>query len=201
MVSPDDLLVRSVVFDASVLINLIVTAKPEAILRAFWHPKVTKIAAGEVVWNPRTGERGNVVLQPFLESGLLELIDLDDEESETFVDLVSAASPDDLDDGEAATLACATRRGFIPLIDERKAVRILRERFPFVSGDSTVGLYRHLFVHDVFPQEFIRLCVYDSLRYARMRVHAEDIGWVTSLLTPTQLADCPSIPRRHRIVK
>ncbi len=198
MTPPDDLFSRPVVLDASVLINLVVVDDPGAILRSLYQPKVVTIVTGEVGRNRRTGQIGKAVLQPFIETGLLELISMDDGESEIFLDLVSAASPDDLDDGEAATLACATGRRFLPLIDERKAHRILRERFPAVAGVSTIGVYHELLVRGVFSSDFIQQCIYDSLRYARMRVRADEVGWVTSLLTPSQLADCPSIPPRYR---
>lgn len=198
MTPPDDFLARPVVLDASVLINLVVVDDPELILGALCQPKIATIVASEVGRNRRTGQSGIAVLKPFLQKGLLELIEMDDGECELFVDLVSSASPDDLDDGEAATLACAVRRGLMPLIDERKAHRVLRERFPNSTGDSTVGVYRQMLVHGVFPSPFIAQCIYDSLRYARMRVTAADMAWVTSMLTPGQLANCPSIPLRHR---
>lgn len=198
MTSRNDLLARPVVLDASVLINLVVVADPGAILRALCQPQIVNIAAREVRRNPRNGTRGDAVLGPLIQSRLLSLVEMDEEESQLFVDLVSSPSPDDLDDGEAATLACATRRNLVPLIDERKAHRVLRERFPDTRGRSTIGIYQRLLADGVFRPDYIRVCVYDSLRYARMRVVPGDLGWVTDLLRPEQLANCPSISPRYR---
>jgi predicted nucleic acid-binding protein len=197
MTPPDDLFSRPVVLDASVLINLVVVDDPGAILRALHQPKIVTIVTGEVGRNRRTGQIGKAVLQPFIKDGLLEVVSMDEGESELFLDLVGAASPDDLDDGEAATLACATVRGFLPLIDDGKHTDLTRA-VSYRHGVSTIGVYHEFLSRGVFASDFIQRCLYDSLRYARMRVSAAEIGWVTNLLTPSQLADCPSIPPRYR---
>ncbi len=57
-----------------------------------------------------------------------------------FADLVGGAAADTLDDGEAATIACAMERSAIALIDDRKAIRLWAERFPHLAVGCTLDV-------------------------------------------------------------
>ncbi|HMR76972.1 MAG TPA: hypothetical protein PKD61_17755 [Polyangiaceae bacterium] len=197
MNSPSNGLDGPVVLDASVLINLIATADPSAVLGALGSPVVVGETAREVRRNPRTGAISTTLLEPFLAEPLTQ-VELTDNDADRFVELVSAAPPNDLDDGEAATLAYGTHRRHAIALDERKAWRIVSERFDEVQRFTTVGLYRHLLEHRLFDRAFIGSCVYDSCRFARMRVAAREVDWVLALLDPRQVADCPGLRRHHR---
>ena len=196
MHSLSDIFGPALVFDASALINLIATEDPVAILNALPSPIVLEEVMTEIRRHPRTGVTGADVMAPLL-SGPVTRVTLDEHDAERFVALVSANPPDDLDDGEAATISYATRRGLPCVIDERKGHRILGQRFDGCRSLTTVTLYRELLVQRIFDQDFIATCLYDSLRFARMRVAPSDMGWVTDLLDPAKLAACPSL-RRHR---
>ena len=65
-----------------------------------------------------------VDLTPMVDSGILAVIDTDDEEElQTFVDLAVS-----LDDGEAMSAALAIHRGYVLVTDDRKAERLLGSR-------------------------------------------------------------------------
>lgn len=198
MTSPHDILDGQIVVDASVLINLLATSDPAVILRALGEPMVVADAAREVRRNPRTGATGREVLEPLLASGLLHRVTMAEHEAETFVELVGASPPDDLDDGEAATIAFALSRGHAVAIDEAKAQRILSEKYDRIRCMSTVALYRGLLEREVFDRHFICACVYDSIKLARMRVATTEIAWVCALLDPEQREGCTSLRRSHR---
>lgn len=193
MISPADAIDCPLVLDASALINLVATSDPLAILNSLVDPVVVEEAAREVRRNPRTRETGAIVLDPLLASGSLQQVKLTEDDAQHFVDLVGASPPDDLDDGEAATLAYAISRGYAVVIDERKAARVVRERYDHILCVTTVRLYRYLLEHRAADRSFISSCVYDSIRLARMRVTAAESPWVLQLLDPTQRANCPSL--------
>ena len=60
-------------------------------------------------------------LSTLVESGIVEIVELDDSSQECFESLVIGPAVDTLDDGEAATIAYARATGTVALIDERKA--------------------------------------------------------------------------------
>lgn len=79
--------------------------------------------------------RESVDLSPMVGSGVLAVINTDDEvELRTFVQLSV-----DLDDGEAMTAALAIHRSYILVTDDRKAERLLAER---VQLRSTLDLVK-----------------------------------------------------------
>jgi predicted nucleic acid-binding protein len=197
MRSPSDVLGPALVLDASALINLIATEDPVAVLDALPNPIVLEEVVTEIRRHPRTGTIGPDVIAPLL-AGPLTRVALDEHDADRFVALVSAAPPDDLDDGEAATISYATRRGLACVIDERKGHRILGQNFEGCPALTTVTVYRELLVQGVFDRDFIATCLYDSLRFARMRIVAADMGWVTDLLGPDRVAACPSLRRHYR---
>lgn len=72
----------------------------------------------------------------------VEVVDLTDEEIAEYVALAVM-----LDDGEAATLAAAGRRGWPVMTDDRKAIRIAQARTPAVEIVSTGCVLRKLSNH------------------------------------------------------
>ena len=59
-----------------------------------------------------------------------------------FLDLVGMPAPDGLGDGEASAIAVAVHRGLGIALDDRKARRIIRDRFPTLRTFWTVDLLR-----------------------------------------------------------
>ena len=92
------------------------------------------------IWLPESDEtrdeRVPVTLTPLVSEGLIHVMRLEHlEEEVTFVDLAVS-----IDDGEAMTGALAFHRGCSVATDDRKARRVLYERFPAVPLVSTLEL-------------------------------------------------------------
>jgi hypothetical protein len=94
--------------------------------------------------------------------------------------------------------AYATESGAIPVIDERKAKRICRERYPQVLLGCTVDLFTHPAVEASLGQSGLRDAVFAALQHARMRVLPQHIEWVVRLIGEDRARDCPSLPRAAR---
>jgi hypothetical protein len=160
-----------VVIDTSVLLNVIATDIPRELLRAFGLPAcVPRTAHKEVLRDPRDRSNPGRILDLIIAEGLLTIAELDVGETETFLTLVSAPSPDDLDDGEAAVIACAYHRSFAVAIDETKAIRILRSQFPRVRHFFSVDLFDLARDKGLVSAALAAQAFEDAKRYARMRV-------------------------------
>jgi hypothetical protein len=185
---------RGFVLDASVWINILGTGCPERILRCLGAPAiVVDTAAGEVVRNPLDA-RSTDPLLPLVQSKLIERATLDAEGAALFVSLVGAESPDDLGDGEAATLAYASRTQLSAAIDERKGRRIAGERFPELPLRSTVDLLRSTNVVSALGGD-LPDAVHGALVSARMRVVASDAPWVVQCIGLDRARECAALRR------
>jgi predicted nucleic acid-binding protein len=182
------------VLDASVLINLLGSGHVEVVLRA-WKGSVVMVdrTFREVLRDP-SGRMPSVADRQFLvDQGLIRVEALNSEAVELFVDLVSA--PDALDDGEAATIAFAVIAEAVAVLDERRARRIVRERFPELALDSTAGLLRRLNEDHCLLPDTIREVLFAALQKARMSIVAEEMNWAIRTLGVERARQCPSIPR------
>lgn len=187
-----------VVLDASVVINLLATGRFADILGAIpMARRVTAQAWGEVCLDPREQPRVRRVglLDPFLAAGLLTREPLDATMAELFLDLTGAESPNDLGDGESATIAYAAVTGCVAVLDERKAIGLCRRRFPLLPIMTTVDLIRLPEVHAGLGDDGLVEALFAALRFARMSVPQEHRAWVRALLGPERLASCPSARR------
>ena len=70
----------------------------------------------------------------------VSILSLERDELGLFLDIVGAPAVDALGDGEAACIAVAASRGLDLVMDDRKARRIVRERFAQVHTWWTVDL-------------------------------------------------------------
>jgi predicted nucleic acid-binding protein len=186
----------ALVLDASVLINLLGSGRPELLLRAI--PEKVLMADrtfGEVLRDPSGRLPPREIRGALVSGGLIELRALDPDNLDIFIDL--AAHPDALDDGEAATIAVAVGAGAVPVLDERKARRVFRERFPERDIESSAGLFRRLNEGDRLPFGTLRAALFDALCNARMNVVPDEMEWVLATLGE-ELAGQSSSLRRHR---
>lgn len=74
---------------------------------------------------------------PLIGQGVLAVVTLTPAEELTFIDFAQ-----NVDDGEAATLALAIHRNYVPVTDDGKAARLLQARAPHVAHLSTLGLLK-----------------------------------------------------------
>lgn len=184
--------------DASVWINLIATERAHVILRATPVPlRITDVALAELERGRSKGRQAADEMAALLHMGLTDVVALAAEDEPLFVSLVSGAAAETLDDGEAATLACAHRLGVCALIDERKATQIAARRFETLEVLSTVDLLLSPEVRNACGEDLGDV-LFGALTGARMRVpdhHAEEIVRVVGA---ERAMSCHSLPARLR---
>ena len=187
-----------VVADTSVVINLNATGCFDTILRALPNRCVVVEAVSlELQAGRRTGRRDADTLGALIDHRLVEQVQLGDLSMSHFESLVSGSAAETLDDGEAATIACAIERTAVALTDDRKAIRICAERFPNLAVGCTV---------DVLAQRHVRAAlgarladvVFGALDRGRMRVPDRYGQWVVDLIGKERAAGCRSLPKRFR---
>lgn len=182
------------VIDASVLINLLGCGAAEEVLRSL--PVAILIeqrTLEEVLIDPSRTLPARDHRELLVQQQHLQVRQLAGDAIECFLELV--AEPDGLDDGEAATIACALDLRAAAVLDERKARRIVGERFPALALTSTAGLFRSLLEQRRMDEERVRTLLLATLQRARMSVPTEEIDWVIGLLGAELAEQCPSIRR------
>ena len=188
-----------VVVDTSVVINLNATGCAEAILRSLPNRcVVVEDVLLELQIGRQTGRGDADALAVLIEQHLVEHTRLGDAGRSHFAMLVTGSASETLDDGEAATIACAIKRSAVALVDERKAIRICTERFPSLGIGCTI---------DVLAQRHVRAAlrssladaVFNALDRGRMRVPDHYGQWVLDLIGKERAAGCRSLPKRIRV--
>ena len=139
---PDPAESGGLVLDTSVWINLLATQAMEAVLRALAVPcYAPEQVVTEVRRHPATGTTFPAEGHPLRQmSQSVSILSLEGKELDLFLEIAGAPAGDALGDGEAAAIAVAVCRGLDLVIDDRKARRILRERFSQVRTHWTVDL-------------------------------------------------------------
>jgi len=167
------------------------------ILVALGGPSVVKeTTLSEVLVDPQDGGSATAAINALILSGSLVRERMDDEGLAIFIDLVGAEPPDDLGDGEAATLAHALRRSATAVIDERKASRIARSQFRNLKICSSLDIFACSRVAQVLGADALSDALFNAVKYARMRVPFEYDDWVRELLGPERIAECRSLRAR-----
>lgn len=162
---------RSLVLDTSVWINLLATGHASEIVERLACPiAVPEQVLGELKLDPVTRRPFVGDIHPALQIPMVELVSLGSDELDTFVQLVSAEAPDRLGDGEAASIAIALRRQLQLGIDERKANRILRERFSSIPAFRSTDLLAHPSVVRGLGQATASDCYERAVKYGRMHI-------------------------------
>jgi predicted nucleic acid-binding protein len=141
---PDSVESDGLVLDTSVWLNLMATEAMGTILDAL---AVPCYAPEQVVMEIRrhpgastTFPSGNHPLRQM--PSRVSILSLENEELDLFLEIVGAPAGEALGDGEAAAIAVAASRGLDLVIDDRKARRILRERFSRVRTYWILDLLR-----------------------------------------------------------
>ena len=169
---PDPAKSGGLVLDTSVWINLIATDVIEAILGALavqcYAPEQV---IAEIRRHPVTGIVFALDKHPLRERSLgVQIVSLQSAELDLFLEIVGAPAADALGDGEAAAIAMAVSRGLDLVIDDRKARRILRERFSQVRIYWTVDLLRARQVVNALGRSLAHDCFAKAERFGRMHV-------------------------------
>jgi predicted nucleic acid-binding protein len=187
----------ALVLDASVLINFLGSGCVEIILGSL--PDRVLMADrtfNEVVKDPSGRMPSPPDRLALVTRGLIAVETLDHAGSALFIDLVS--DPDGLDDGESAAIALAVVTGAVPVLDERRARRVFRERFPDRAMQSSAGLFRRLSDSGNLSPEVVRDALFQALKKARMSVVEEELEWVVRTLGTDMVLLCPSLKASAR---
>jgi predicted nucleic acid-binding protein len=157
--------------DASVWINLLATEQPWTIVRALGCTCIApEEVVGEVRRNPVTQQAYSCEHHPLRKQANIEVVRLRGEELDLFLSLVARSSPDALGDGEAAAIAVGRVRRCAVALDDRKARRIARERYPDMSLVMSVEILQHPTVLNRLGAEESAIAFEKALQFGRMHV-------------------------------
>lgn len=185
--------------DASVTINLSASGMGGRILRAINRRIIVADVISEELRNdPPAGRDDAAQLRAWIDEGLITEVPLATIDGAAFLGLVTGDAADTLDDGEAATIALAVEHSAHTVLDERKAIRICRARYPNVALASTADLLLHAGVMDRLGERAIADALFAALVGARMRVLPHNMQKVIELIGTERAARCSSLPRSKR---
>ena len=182
------------VIDASVAINLLGSGSPDDLLRALQRRIVIEETARDEVWrNPISRHPAREALDRLVDDGLLVYHRLSEGAYSVFVELTGADPPNDLGDGEAATIAHAEDISATIVVDDKKAERIAVARSSSVEVVSTLDMLSAATVVGALDRERLADLITAMLQNARMRVSMRFREWVTGLIGPERTVQCQSL--------
>src|SRR5258708_506315 len=116
---------RPLVADTSTIINLNASRCARLILGALPNRlMLTDTVLAELRIDQRSGRNDAMLVGALIDQGLATVVPLASLKEDHFEGLVAGPTVETLDDGEAATIACAIETNTIPLIDERQAISL-----------------------------------------------------------------------------
>lgn len=182
-----------VVLDTSVLINLHACTYGERILSALPHRIIVpQIVADELEHETSKANGEHGFLKDLVIAGTVDIVVMSDAEYDLYTRLIT--DPSSLDDGEAATIAIATSRSLIAVIDERKG----RAKFSELNKQAVAGWSLDLMLHpDVrgsLGSNTSNEATYLALRDGRMRIPEEHCDHVVNLIGTCRAVDCTCLP-------
>ena len=186
----------TLVADSSVVINLNATGRAADILSALGNPVVVPDSVRrELKDGDRNGHGDADALEALIRSGHVRLVALGSTAYGIYESLIDGSTEYTLDDGEAATVACAIDLSGVALIDERKALRLCSQLFPGLAIVPTIALFLHAEVSKALGQAGQADAVFGALQHARMRVPPAFLPRAIALVGAERARSCASIPR------
>jgi predicted nucleic acid-binding protein len=192
--SPDAVLVA----DASVLINLNASGRAEEVIRAL--PARLVVARNTVVELDNGVLRGyddGKQLRVLMSAGLVARVEIGAVAAPIYESLIDGSARQTLDDGEAATIACAIEQGGVALLDERKARSLCATSYASLPVHCTAEVLMHEAVAAALGPDHIATVV-RVLKVGRMRVPFEHVEKLSQLIGPAHASECASLPRSAR---
>jgi predicted nucleic acid-binding protein len=170
---------RLLLSDCSVLLNLLAADCVSALAEnTGWRIAICPAVQDEVIKlrNPHTGEMERIDLQPSIDSGLLQICDLEGAaEEELYVNQAAI-----LDDGEAMSIAIAACRNWDLGIDDKQASNYTKRMFPGVPVWSTPDILRKWEGAASLPTTELQRCIQlieARARYFPARSHPLNDWW------------------------
>jgi predicted nucleic acid-binding protein len=189
------------VLDTSVIINLHASTFGEQILSALPNGVlVPQIVVQELEHETSYLNGEYWFILDLIANGKVHLAILEEREYELFEEMIST-SPS-LDDGEAATIAIAACRGFVPVIDEKKGRARAKDFIPNQAPAWSLDLFRHAQVVAALGEADSIHCLHLALRDGRMRIHSNHCEQVVKLIGVQRALFCVSLPdfKRRRAI-
>lgn len=184
---------RTLVLDTSVLINLHACTYGEKILSVIPNGIIVPQVVADELEHETSHKNGeNNFLHKLVVDGKVTLSNMTDEEYEVFHQLI--ANPPSIDDGEAATVAIASKRNLFPVIDEKRgrtrACDIMQSLVPAWSLD----LLCHPLVTATLGDKDAVEALHLALRNGRMRVPSESVECVIAVIGMERAIECICLP-------
>lgn len=168
--------------DSSVLLNLLATEHLASIAEVTgWQLAICRAVREEAkrLRNADTGEMTDVDISPLIESGLLQVLDLaDDEEQTRYVEQSIV-----VDDGEAMSIAIAVTRHLELAMDDKQATNHSRRTFPSLRLWTTPEILKHWADAGNVSAQVIReaiLRIETRARYFPPKAHMLAVWWQES---------------------
>lgn len=181
------------VLDTSVLINLHASTHGGRILSSLPNDiLVPEIVASELGHETSKNNGEHQFIHDLVATRKVRIVALDEREYEVFANLVSGSSS--LDDGEAATIATAACRCYLPIIDERKGRQRAQEHVPGKQPGWSLDLFRHPKVVAELGVALSIEALYFALRDGRMRIQEAHCDHVVSLIGVQRALECNCLP-------
>lgn len=188
------------VVDTSFVINLNATGFSDRILRAIQIPFiVTEDVLRELKDGSKSGHEDYKKLKGLIDLKAITLASLGERGENVYLSLIEGSANQTLGDGEASTIAHAVEIGGVAIIDDKKAKKICRERFPLIPIIMTIDLLTYAAVRKDLGRENHKKAIYNALRLARMRIPTEKQKHIVKLIGKTMAADCPSLSHKYRV--
>lgn len=170
------------VLDASVIINVLGSGEPVAILRGLGHScLVEQRTLREIRRHPVPGLAIETAIAELQSCELLCEVRMTDAEYETYLRYVSPPLGTRLDDGESAALAIA-RRGACLILDERKARRVAASEDPQLPVASSLKLFISSAFRAGWTQQQVMRIVTRAHERSRMAVPKDEQALLADVL-------------------
>lgn len=168
--------------DTSVLLNLIAADCLQRVSEAAgWQFAICSAVRDEAkkMRDISTGEMVAIDASLYIEAGVLQVLDLSgDDEAEVYVEQSMV-----VDDGEAMSIAIAACRGLDLAIDDRKAVKHARQRFPNLQLWGTPEILKHWTEISRVPPSDLKkaiLMIESCARYFPGKNHPLSTWWASA---------------------
>lgn len=173
---------ETVVLDASPMLNILGSGSPQLILTSFAGAcLVEENTLKEIQRDPFDGGPALPIIERLIASACLRVTRMGSAAYEHYLELVASDSVHGLGRGESAALAYANEIGAIVVLDDRKARRIGKMKFPKCIQWTSVELFKRGLRASGIPKNQTADLVRFAIGKARMHISPEDREWLTYL--------------------
>jgi predicted nucleic acid-binding protein len=130
------------VIDTSAVINILGCGAGRSLLRSLGRTCIVEERVlGKLTYHPIALRDAHQEIQDLVREGLLNVVRMDDDDYELFLELSASSGHPGLGVGESAAIAIAARRGHFLVLDDRKARRRTATRYPELRLITSAALF------------------------------------------------------------